>query len=110
MVKNFWSNNHIEYKCKGDIKTLSGEEYLNKIKASIKDIIVDLKKSNTWKIRLTTTINFIFCKDDDDEEREMKRQIHMIQMEIMINDEVNEVMEKLFESFKNDIKISWNNQ
>ena len=34
----------------------------------------------------------------------------MIQMEIMINDEVNEVMEKLFESFKKDIKISWNNQ
>ena len=34
----------------------------------------------------------------------------MIQMEIMVNDEVNEVMEKLFESFKNDIKISWNNQ
>ena len=31
-------------------------------------------------------------------------------MEIMVNDEVYEVMEKLFESFKNDIKISWNNQ
>ena len=114
MVKNFWSNNHIEYKCKGDIKTLSGEEYVNKIKPSIKDIIVDLKKSNTWKIRLTTTINFIFCKDDDDDE---EREIHSrsgkyicIQMEIIINDEVNEVMEKRFESFKNDIKISWNNQ
>ena len=33
-----------------------------------------------------------------------------IQMEIMINDEVNEVMENFFESFKKDIKISWNNQ
>ena len=113
MVKIFWSNNYIKYKCKGDIKTLSDEEYLNKIKPPIKDIIIDLKKSNTWKIRLTTTIEFIFCKDDDDEEREMHSKSDKylcIQMEIMINDEVNEVMEKLFESFKEDIKISWNNQ
>ena len=31
-VSNFWSNNYIEYESNGDRnKTLSGEEYLNKI-------------------------------------------------------------------------------
>ena len=30
-VRNFWSNNYIEHKSKGDRKTLSVEEYLHKI-------------------------------------------------------------------------------
>ena len=35
-VGNFWSNNYIEYKSKGDRETLSVEEYLNKIKPYFK--------------------------------------------------------------------------
>ena len=39
--------NNIEYKSRGDTnKTLSVEEYLNKIRPSLKDIINNLKKSN----------------------------------------------------------------
>ena len=50
-VGNFWSNNYIEYGNNGDRnKTLSIEEYLNKITPYIKDIINDLKTSNVWKI------------------------------------------------------------
>ena len=50
-VGNFWSNNYIEYGNNGDRnKTLSIEEYLNKITSYIKDIINDLKTSNAWKI------------------------------------------------------------
>ena len=49
---HFWSNNYIEYKSKGDRKTLSVEEYLNKIKPYLKDIINNHKKSDTWKIKL----------------------------------------------------------
>ena len=46
---NFWSNNYIEYESNDDInKTLSVEEYLNKIKPYLKDIINDLKISDTW--------------------------------------------------------------
>ena len=48
---------------------LSVEEYLDKIGPYFKDIINDLKKSGTWKIQLTTAINFIFSRDDKDEER-----------------------------------------
>ena len=37
--------------------TLSVEEYLNKIRPYIRDIINDVKKCDTWKIKLTTAIN-----------------------------------------------------
>ena len=43
------------------------EEFLNKIKPCLKDIINILKKSDTWKIQLTTVINFISFKDDVEE-------------------------------------------
>ena len=59
-VSNFWSNNYIEYESKGDRnKTLSVKEYLNKIRPYLKDIINNLKKSDTWKIPLTIVNNFI---------------------------------------------------
>ena len=47
-VGKFWSNNHIEYENNGDrYKTLSIEEYHNKIRPYLKDID-DLKNSYTW--------------------------------------------------------------
>ena len=53
-VSNFWSNRYIEYDDRN--KTLSVEEYLNKIIPYLKDIINNLKKSNTLKIQLTNQI------------------------------------------------------
>ena len=47
---DFWSNNYIEYKSKDIRKTQSVEEYLNKIKPCLKDVMNNLKKSDTWKI------------------------------------------------------------
>ena len=59
-VGNFWSNNYIEYESNGDRnKTLSIEEYLTKIRPYLKDIINNLKKSDTWKIHLTIAINWV---------------------------------------------------
>ena len=47
-TSSFWSNNNIEYENNGDInKTLSVEEYLNEIRPYLKDIINNLKKSET---------------------------------------------------------------
>ena len=40
-------------------KTLSIEEYLTKIRPYLKDIINNLKKSDTWKIHLTIGINWV---------------------------------------------------
>ena len=52
-VSNFWSNNYIEYESNGGrSKTLSVENYLTKIRPYLKDIINNLKKSDTWKIQL----------------------------------------------------------
>ena len=51
-VSNFLSSNYIEYGSNGDRnKSLSLEEYLN-IAPYLKDIINNLKKSDTWKIQL----------------------------------------------------------
>ena len=67
-VGNFWSNNYIEHKSNGDrSKTLSVEEYFNKIRPYLKDTINNLKKSDAWKILLTIAINFISFKDNDEE-------------------------------------------
>ena len=66
-VSNFWSNNYIEYKSnEGRDKTVSVEKYLNKIGPYLKDIIYNLKKSDTRKIQLTITNNFISPKDKDE--------------------------------------------
>ena len=41
----------MEYESNGDgNKTLSVKEYLNKIRPYLKNLINDLKKSDTWKI------------------------------------------------------------
>ena len=81
------------------------------------NIMNNLKKSELWKIHLTIIINFISSKDDNDEEREMHSKSNNI--EIMINDETEEVLEKLFKSPKKRIfpseeddwkKIEKNNQ
>ena len=65
----------------------------------MKDIINDLKISDTWKIQLTITINFVSSKDDNDKERLMHSESDNI--EITINDEADEVIEELFKSLLN---------
>ena len=57
------SNNHIEYESNGDRnKTLSIEEYLNKVRPYLKLIINNLKKSDTKKNQLTIAIHFMSSK------------------------------------------------
>ena len=45
-------------------KTLPVEECLNKIRPYLKDIINNLKKSDTWKIQLSIANNFISSVDN----------------------------------------------
>ena len=67
-VNNFWSNNYIEYESNGDRnETISVEEHLNKIRPYLKDIINNLKISDTCKIQLTIANNFISSIDNDEE-------------------------------------------
>ena len=47
-ISNFWNNNYTEYESNGDRnKILSLEEYLNKIKPYLRNIIIDLQESDT---------------------------------------------------------------
>ena len=65
-VSNFWIINSFEYKNNRDkSKTLSLEEYIDKIKPYLKDIINNLKKYNMWKIPLTIASNFILTLTDN---------------------------------------------
>ena len=75
------------------------EEYLDKIRTYLRDIINDLKQSDTWKIQLTITINFISSKDDNDEDHIMHSKSDNV--EIVISDKADEVRKTLFDSLKN---------
>ena len=67
-ASNFGSNSYIEYKSNGNkSKTQSAEEYLNKIRPYLKNIINNLKKSDTWKIQFTIANKFIFSINNDKE-------------------------------------------
>ena len=58
-VSNFYSSNYIEYDSNGDRdKNLLIKENLNKTKPFSKHIIIDLQKSDTWKIQLIVEIDF----------------------------------------------------
>ena len=98
-VSNFWSNNYIEYESNGGrSKTLSVENYLTKIRPYLKDIINNLKKSDTWKIQLAISNNLISFIDNDEE-----RVIHSKSdnRKVVINDEADEAIKELFDSLKN---------
>ena len=48
-------------------KGIRGKENINKIKSYLRDIIIDLQSSDTWKIQLTIAINFISSKNTEEE-------------------------------------------
>ena len=43
------------------------QEYFNKVKPYLRDEIINLQKSGTWKVHLTIAINFVSSKDVDEE-------------------------------------------
>ena len=79
---------------KNKIQLKSVEEYLNKIRSYLRDLVNDLKQSHTWKIQLTITINFDSSKGGNDEDRVMHPKSDSI--EIMSSDEADEVIKKTF--------------
>ena len=76
---------------------LSLDEYLNKIKLYLRNIIIDLQSSGTWRIQLTTAINFISSKDTEEE-----RVMHSARDNIKFTpyNDPNEVANELFESLR----------
>ena len=73
------------------MKTLA--KYLSEIKPQLRDIILNLQKSDTLKIQLT---NAIISSKDIDEERVMHSKSN--NTEFISYDNVNEVVDERFES------------
>ena len=67
-VSNFWNNNYIKYESNGNKnRNLSLKVYLKKIESYLKNIIINIRNSDTWKIYLTIATNFISSKDTKEE-------------------------------------------
>ena len=102
-VGKFWNNNYIKYGSSGDRnKNLSVKEYLDKIIPYLRDTIINLQTFDTWKIQLTIEINFFSSKDVD---KECVMYSKSGNIEFMSYDNVNEVANKLFESFLSRYQI-----
>ena len=57
-VDTICNNNYIEYGTNGNRhKSLSLDEYLDKIRPYLKDIIIGLQESDTWKIQYDNDVN-----------------------------------------------------
>ena len=65
------------------------EEYLDKIRAYLKDVINNLEM---WKIQLTIANNFISASNDEERIMYLKSD----SLEIMINNEADKVIKELF--------------
>ena len=77
-----------------DIMTFLIKKMITKL--YLRDIIINLQKSDTWKIQLTIAINFISSKDD---EEELVMCLKSNSIVFMLYDNANEVANELFESF-----------
>ena len=76
-------------------KNLSLDEYLNKTEPYLRNIRINLQKSDTWKIQLTVAINFISSKDAEEE-----RIIHSKSNNVKLKsyNDANVVFDKPFKS------------
>ena len=96
-IDNSFSSNYIEPARNGNSdKTLLLDDYLDKIRPYLNDLIENHKTQGEWKIQLTEAINFVSSKDSSE-----TRTIHTKSdnAEILIGNETNEIMEDLFDSF-----------
>ena len=50
-VSNFWNNNYIEHESNVKNNNLSLDEYLNKIKPYLNDILIDFQDYDAWQIQ-----------------------------------------------------------
>ena len=86
-------------------KTLLIEEYLNKIRPYLKDVINHLKgKYHTWKIQLTIAINFMPSENNDEEHAVHSRNNNI---KLMINDKGDKVIEEHFQLLLFTYLVGW---
>ena len=96
MIKSGNNNNYVQYESKGD-KILSIQEYLSLIEIYLRELINQYKNEGEWKVQLSAEINFISLKPGSDETRVMHTRSD--NEEFMSDDDTNEIIKLLFESF-----------
>ena len=102
-IGNFWNNSYIKFESSANKnKNLSVKEYLDKIKLYMRDTIINLQKSDSWKVQLTIEINVISSKDVDEEPVMHSKSDNI---EFMLDNNANEVVNELFESLLSRYKI-----
>ena len=96
LVNSGYNNNYVEYESRGD-RILSIREYLTFIKKYFRELINQYKNEGEWIVQLSAEINFISLKPESDETRVMYTRSD--NEEFMTDDDTNEIIKLLFESF-----------
>ena len=97
IVNGAFSNNYIQCESRGNkVKILTLNEYLDIIRAYLRDMINDHKTQSEWKTQLTVEINFISSKSDFDETHTMRTKSD--NTEIMIGVKQMRLLGELFKS------------
>ena len=95
-LSSFWNNNYIEYESNDDKnRNLSLDEYLKKIAHYLRNIIINLQNSDSWKIQLTIVINFISSKDVD---KDLVMHSKSDNIEFTSCNDANEIIDEPFKS------------
>ena len=103
-VNNFWNNNYIESGNNSNKnRNLSLDEHLKKIKPYVRNTIIDLQNSDTWKIQLTIAINFLSIKDAKKERVMHSRSDNM---KFTSYTDANKVVDKLLDSFRSRYQVN----
>ena len=93
-IKSAFDDSYILYESKGDKDAkLSLEDYFNKIRSYLNNMINNHKARGEWKIQLSMKINFVSSKDNN-ESRRMHTKSDNI--EIMSGTEADDVINELF--------------
>ena len=81
-----------------EIKCYQLKNIFIKLRPYLKNIINNLKKSDTWKIQLTIGFNFISSKDNYEESVMHSKSD---EIEIMVNGKADKAIKELFKSLQN---------
>ena len=93
-IEAVFNRNSIIYEVNGDEdKTLLLNEYLERIKPYLKNIINSLNESSGWKTKLSVKIMFISWKDIDENSHEY---LWGNSKEIMMSEETDEIIKEIF--------------
>ena len=102
LINSTFNYNYQQHQTDSDKKLLAPNEYLEKIRPNLIQLINNHKDNNNWKIQLTTQIIFNSIKNLNDKRiLYVKTKNVEIMMESDTNKTINELFDLLIQSCKN---------